>query len=749
VTSIYDDVGQIQQDLVSGSYTDDTTPLVRGTITGLEAGDRIFVEIIGSGGSVIRSGNASVTGSNWEFAVTPALAVDGNYQIRATVYDRADNAGSVDDHFSFILDTVAPTDVINKSDLDLHDDVAPVEGTIKAGDETDDNTPTFSGSAGSVNYAEIKYVNIYDNGVLIGTADVLPDGSWSFEPNPPIVPGNHNFQAAAVDAAGNVGPKTSDWDFKLVGAAPGEPAINRIDDNQLPKEGMIQKGGVTNDATPVLTGTGTAGSTVHVYASRSGGAEIEVGSVVVDGSGNWTIEVDALTQGDGVYTFRADATDGAGQRSSMSGGYDIILDTTAPTNLPLPKLYDNVGVVGDVAFGAVIDDNRPVISGTLPAAEAGAVVTVYVGSTVTGTAIVAADGTWSLQPSSPLGDSPVTPYQISYTVTDVAGNESARSTAFEVRVDTSALVVTLTEIRDNVAPYEGAIVTGVTNDPHPQFIGKANAGSTISVSYVNSAGVSVLVGNAVANASGDWVVTPTAALPDGSYNFVITGTSTTGNTSSLTASLEVDTTPPAVSIDRVVDDVGVDQTGAGESLASGAVTDDATPTFYGTSEAGATIEIKNSEGAVVGSTIVGSDGKWNININQLGQDGLHNLSVTATDSAGNKSLPVNYEINLDTTPKQLSANIVSITDDTGEDSSDFITSDQTLVISGTVTGTDVLEAGDRVQVRIDNGAWQLAQLDLSTGTWSFDNTARTRFGHVLLTVRAILVCRRARTSRSM
>ncbi|WP_410173360.1 Ig-like domain-containing protein, partial [Enterobacter cloacae] len=50
-----------------------------------------------------------------------------------------------------------------------------------SGDTTDDNTPTLSGRAepGST-------VNIIDNGQVIGTAKVNPDGTWSYTPDQPL-----------------------------------------------------------------------------------------------------------------------------------------------------------------------------------------------------------------------------------------------------------------------------------------------------------------------------------------------------------------------------------------------------------------------------------------------------------------------------------------------------------------------------------------------------------------------------------
>ncbi|MBX3598173.1 MAG: BapA prefix-like domain-containing protein, partial [Rhizobiaceae bacterium] len=71
-----------------------------------------------------------------------------------------------------------------------------------------------------------------------------------------------------------------------------------------------------------------------------------------------------------------------------------------------------------------------------------------------------------------------------------------------------------------------------------------------------------------------------------------------------------DTTAPAKPSRIVV----TDDTGSIKGvLSSGAVTDDVRPTFTGAGgEAGATIELHNSQGKVLGSVKVGADGKWTL-----------------------------------------------------------------------------------------------------------------------------------------
>ncbi|WP_199063972.1 hypothetical protein, partial [Serratia sp. ASV30] len=70
----------------------------------------------------------------------------------------------------------------------------------------------------------------------------------------------------AVDAAGNkTTPSTPSYDLTVDITIPGVPAITSVVDNVEPHVGPLQKGDVTNDNTPTLSGSAEAGSMVTVY----------------------------------------------------------------------------------------------------------------------------------------------------------------------------------------------------------------------------------------------------------------------------------------------------------------------------------------------------------------------------------------------------------------------------------------------------------------------------------------------------
>jgi hypothetical protein len=90
----------------------------------------------------------------------------------------------------------------------------------------------------------------------------------------------------------------------------------------------------TNDATPAVSGSGEPGSTIVLTDSNGN----TVGSVIVQGDGSWTAELDSLPEGNN--TITATATDPYGN-SADAVTPPFIVDTTAST--PVVTVSDAVG----------------------------------------------------------------------------------------------------------------------------------------------------------------------------------------------------------------------------------------------------------------------------------------------------------------------------------------------------------------------------------------------------------------------
>jgi large repetitive protein len=250
------------------------------------------------------------------------------------------------------------------------------------------------------------------------------------------------------------------------------PTIDAINDDLAPVTGIVAKGGHTNDTTPTLNGTLTealgSGEVVAVY--RDG---VKVGNATVDSSGkSWTFEDTGVTDGEHIYTTRAE--DASGNKGTESTPYNIIVDTVAPDAPSVTMVTDdfdaqatlsngdnndgtvdiwgadddrgtwkfdstkgewsvssgNVNVTSD---GKIItNDSTPTFSGT--GGEAGATVAVYNSTTLLGSAVVDSNGDWSvtIEDINKLADGK---YNLFLTQTDTAGNVDGGTTV-EVTVDT-------------------------------------------------------------------------------------------------------------------------------------------------------------------------------------------------------------------------------------------------------------------------------------------------------------------------
>ncbi|EJF89278.1 Ig-like domain repeat protein [Bartonella tamiae] len=711
IDGFVDNVGLEQHDYTtSGQKSDDATPELHGVLSGAEQGDRIHITAVGPDGSVIDFGYVIAAGSGaWRLQVPDdkAFSSEGHYTFTATVEDKGGNLGN---SASFVIDyDITGPAAMDGDNIELWDDFGPVQGVIGQGDTTDDTTPTYRDeSENAVDPEEVAYINVYNtnsngNTSLIGRGEVHADGSWSFTPRPPLGAGDYNFTARPVDFAGNEGPATSPWSFTVVTERPQPPTLDFIHDN-VSLDGsatatLIQKGGLTNDATPILSGTGgVSGATINIYMVGPNGERVLVDTTRVDANGRWRYELQEGLSAQGTYTFTATMVDAAGQESDPTGGYEIRLDTIAPEVSGQITAYDNVNVEGIIDGSAPTDDATPTFSGEQSRNEAGAIVYIYDRNSDTpnvpiATATVGADGQWSVEsPRLPDGS-----HTIYYEVVDLAGNKSDPSDDLTFVIDTTGVEVSFSHYADSVGTPANINSGGLTNDANGIFVGEAKPGAQVVITYVNAAGETVTIGSVVADTvTGEWRITATDDLPDGRVNFTVTATDGTGQVATATGNITIDTQAPAAPTFEVIDDVGDFQSPPLPPLTSGQPTDDTTPTFQGSDgEPGSTITIRDEDGNVIGSTTVGSDGRWSVTVSAL-PSGAHEVSVTATDPAGNESAGTDFVVNIDLTVPTGTATLASISDDNGI-AGDFITNDASLIYTLQASG---VTQGDTVWLRI-------------------------------------------------
>jgi hypothetical protein len=540
----------------------------------------------------------------------------------------------------------------------------PVIESPADGDAINDTTPKVSGTAEPG--AKVTVTDEAGNPLCDATA--TSSGKWSCEvpADKALSEGVHDIKAVATDKAGNA----------------SEPAVAEVDVDTTPPDAPVIKhpvdGSSSNDTTPTIDGTAEPGSTVTVTDENG----TELCQVQASSTGAWTCEVkDNNALADGPHEFTATATDPAGNVSDPA-------KVTSTTDTEKPGRP----TVTSPKNGDAINDTTPTITGT---GDPGNKVNVKDGNgnPLCTDVVVAANGSWTctVPDSKALTDGPVS---LNVTQTDPAGNVSDPVTV-QVNVDTvPPAAPTVTK------PANGSS----TNDTTPTFEGTAEPGSTVSVKDGSTE-----LCHATAGTDGKWTCTPAPdkALGQGEHNLTATATDKAGNESPSTpVKVTVDTdkpNPPVVT-----------------KPADGDATDDTTPTFEGTGEPGAKVEVKDGD-ELLCDTTVGADGKWTCTVpdNKALDDGEHDIEVTQTDPAGNTSDPTEVGLDVDTEPP-----LPPVV--TSPKNGDQI-NDTTPKIEGTG------EAGAKVEVK--DGDTVLCVADVGAdGKWACtvpDNTALTEGDHTL------------------
>ena len=374
----------------SGSTTADNTPAISGTS---EAGATVTVSIDGAA-----TGTATANGSGvWTFG--SATLADGPHTVSATATDAVGNLSQVSTISSFTVDATAPT--------------APTIALPVDGSTTGDNTPTISGAAEAD-----ATVTVSIDGAAAGTATANGSGDWTFTSSI-LADGAHGASATATDSVGNVSPASTTTTFTVDASAPAAPVIN------TPTEGSV-----TDDGTPVISGTAEDGSIVQL--TINGVAPVPVTAT----GGSWSYTPTSVLPA-GQNTVSAVAVDSVGNASPASA---TVRFTYSPVTITTPTLPS--GQVG-VTYAATIQ----VGGGTGPYAFA-----------VTAGALP--DGV-NLSRSGALSGTPTASGSYALTVTATDANGLSTSQAYSIAVAQPADPV-VTDVDDVVVTVTPASVGDAT-----------------------------------------------------------------------------------------------------------------------------------------------------------------------------------------------------------------------------------------------------------------------------------------------
>lgn len=302
------------------------------------------------------------------------------------------------------------------------------------------------------------------------------------------------------------------------------------------------------------------------------------------------------------------------------------------------------------------------------------------------------------------------PYTNGETLTAVANDSSGNVSPSNsiTAADTTAPETPMIILADDaVGSLTGALNSDqTTDDPRPVFSGSGEAGTTVTL-YDNGKAI----GTTVVNSDGSWTFTPSANLADGLHQFTATSTDAAGNVSpdSEEFNLTIDTLAPNAPVLEVTDDVGTIQ----DLLTNGGFTDDNQPDLGGSGDPGSTIAIYDN-GLLVTEVVVDDNGTWSYTPPVALTDGLHSITLTETDLAGNLSaVSAPFEFTIDRTPPPAPSGLVLNTE--GTILTGTAEANSTVTVSndlGIILGTAIADANGAFSVTLS--AAQLNGETLST-----------------------------------
>ncbi|MGL6233389.1 Ig-like domain-containing protein, partial [Aeromonas rivipollensis] len=557
---------------------------------------------------------------------------DGGYDVTASVTDPAGNTGTATDDGS--VDTTAPS------------------VTVTAPDNTNDSTPTITGTTNAAPGSTVTLVVTDANGKQQTlTATVQPDGAYSSNVVTPLPDGGYDVIASVTDPAGNTGTAADDGSVDTTAnITVSLDDVNGANVGDAPISG-------TSDVGP--------GRTVTLIITDANGDKVTV-TAVTDANGNYSTTADLGGLADGNLTVEASVTDAAGNRADARDD-TTLLDTTAPVDLAI-KLDGDI-TADDVINAAEAGQQIPV-SGTVSGEfKAGDTVTLTVNN-VEYSGKVAADGRFTiLVAGSDLAADGDKTIDASVTSTDAAGNSATATDSEGYGVDTQGPSVLVNIVDSQIIAGETSPVTLTFSEKVTGFeLGDLDVvGGSVSNLTTTDGGKTW---SATFTPDANFTGTASVTVKPESYTDLAGNKGTGGSDSA-----DTDTQAPSVLV-NIVDS----QIIAGE-------TSDVTFTF---SEQVTGFELDDL--TVVGGTVTGlttSDGgkTWTATFtpdaNFTGTASVTVKENSYTDLAGNKGTGGSDSADTDTQAPSVLVNIVDSQIIAGE------TSDVTFTFSEQVTGFEL------------------------------------------------------------
>ncbi len=480
-------------------------------------------------------------------------------------------------------------------------------------------------------------------------------------------------------------------------------------DYQFPRE--INNNDISEDNTPTISGKGEPGMTAVIDLGDGQSVRVPVNA---EGNWSWT---PAPALADGTYTWSVALEDAAGNRGEATAPVTFIVDTVGNA-VSISHAEDNTGTLTNpLASGSSTDDLKPVIVGT---ATPGSLVTLYVDGEAVGS--MTADpttGAWAIE-INPALESGKT-YEITAGEYSGPGEIPPPTRPFLLTIDTVVPTGTFDRVSDDVGRYQGDLPNpAVTDDTTPTLHGTGRPGDIVFVRNGSDIISSVTVG-----ADGRWEYTLPEQTNGAALDVSVVFRGPTGVESAPTDpwKLVIDTEAP---VKPIIGDVEDDQGPVIGPINNGDVTDDTQPVFSGEGAVpGETVELIIDD-EVVGTAIVGEDGKWEVTPENPLAEGEHEAVVVITDPAGNTSEPSDpIGFIVDTTPP-VKPTIDTVFDDAGQQTGYLqngdITDDSTPTFAGSA------EENSLVYI-IVNGREVASVRATDEGTWTWTPPLGLANGH--------------------
>ncbi|CGB22054.1 Ig domain-containing protein [Salmonella enterica subsp. enterica serovar Typhi] len=620
-------------------------------------------------------------GGVWRF--TPGAAwTDGDYTLTVKVEDKAGNT-NYSAPLTVTIDTQTSIDRIG-----LLNDTGIVGDNL-----TNEARPQFHITVPTdVNSVQLSL----DGGINWVNATLTSDGVWEYIWPTDLVENTYTLTVKATDVAGNTATETLNFIIDTTLSTP-TITLDSADDSGTANDNK------TNVKTPgfIIGGIDSDVTQVVVQVMRDGHSE-EV--ELTQTNGQWRfVPGSAWTDGD--YTLTVTVKDEAGNIR-----HSAPLTVTIDTQITI----DHIELVND---SGIPDDNltnnvRPHFQVTVPTDVNVVRLSIDGGKTWFNATQSATPGVWDYTWLADVGEGKHT---LTVEATDKAGNKTTQQLDFIIDTLLSEPTIVLDSTDDS-----GTKGDNLTNVNKPTFLlGNIDADARYVTVEVQHGGTKEVL-TATKGATGIWSVTPTGTWADGDYTLTVRVEDDAGNvkySAPLTVTVDTQIT---IDVIELVNDNGI----PGDNL-----TNDVRPHFRVTVP-GDVNEVRLSIDG--GNTWVratqGTAGIWDYTWPKDVTDGLHTLTVEATDKAGNKTTQT-LDFTIDT---RLSTPTIAMDsrDDTGA-IGDHITS---VKRPGFTIGNIDADAHSVILRITQGGNSQEVTLTQVGGQWRFTPDADWADGSYTLTV---------------